>query len=85
MNANAAVSAAMEVRSELIEAASSITGVKPLVWLGDRRIFNKKDPAVGVSYLQALHKAQEDRGRFVASGSYRTPPMGKMHKGARPD
>ena len=83
MNANAAVSAAMEVRSELIEAASLITGVETsCLVLGDRRIFNKKDPAVGVSYLQALHKAQEDRGALVASGSYRTPPMGKMHKGA---
>ena len=83
MNANAAVSAAMEVRSELIEAASSITGVEAsCLVLGDRRIFNKKDPAVGVSYLQALHKAQEDRGALLASGSYRTPPMGKMHKGA---
>ena len=83
MNANAAVSAAMEIRSELIEAASLITGVETSgLVLGDRRIFNKKDPAVGVSYLQALHKAQEDKGALVASGSYRTPPMGKMHKGA---
>ncbi|GIR80473.1 MAG: hypothetical protein CM15mP82_0250 [Methanobacteriota archaeon] len=67
----------------MIEAASLITGVETSgLVLGDRRIFNKKDPAVGVSYLQALHKAQEDKGALVASGSYRTPPMGKMHKGA---
>ena len=83
MNANAAVSAAMEIRSNLIDAASELTGVERAdLVLGDRRIFNKKDPGAGVSYLEALHKAQEDKGALIASGSYRTPPMGKMHKGA---
>jgi CO/xanthine dehydrogenase Mo-binding subunit len=83
MNANAAISAAMEIRSELLKATSEITGAatESLV-IGDRRIFNKIDPAVGVSYLEALHKAQEDRGALVSSGSYRTPPMGRAHKGA---
>lgn len=83
MNANAAISAAMEIRNELLEATSEITGskIEGLV-IGDRRIFDKRDPAVGVSYLEALHKAQEDRGALVSSGSYRTPPMGRAHKGA---
>ncbi|MDP6985610.1 MAG: molybdopterin-dependent oxidoreductase [Candidatus Thalassarchaeaceae archaeon] len=83
MNANAAISAAMQIRSELIQATAEITGAEEggLV-IGDRRIFLKKDPAVGVSYLEALHKAQEDKGALVSSGAYRTPPMGKMHKGA---
>ena len=76
----------MEIRNELLEATSEITGskIRDLV-IGDRRIFNKRDPAVGVSYLEALHKAQEDRGALVSSGSYRTPPMGRAHKGAAPD
>ena len=83
MNANAAVSAAMQIRSELISAASEITGAdEQRIVIGDRRVFSKDDPSIGVSYLEALHKAQEDRGALVASGSYRTPPMGKMHKGA---
>ena len=83
MNANAAVSAAMEIRSDLITAASSILDLdESKLVLGDRRIFSKRNPEVGISYLEALHKAQEDRGALVASGSYRTPPMGKMHKGA---
>ena len=83
MNANAAVSAAMQIRSELIKAASEITGAdEKRIVIGDRRVFNKDDPSIGISYLEALHKAQEDRGALVASGSYRTPPMGKMHKGA---
>ena len=83
MNANAAVSAAMQIRSELIKAASEITGAdEERIVIGDRRVFSKDDPSIGISYLEALHKAQEDRGALVASGSYRTPPMGKMHKGA---
>ncbi len=83
MNANAAISAAMEIREDLLKATSEITGSEPdeLV-VGDRRIFQRKDPAVGVSYLEALHKAQEDKGALVSSGAYRTPPMGKTHKGA---
>ena len=83
MNANAAISAAMEIRKDLLKAASIITDTEigKLV-IGDRRIFDKKDPAIGVSYLEALHKAQEDRGALTSSGSYRTPPMGRAHKGA---
>ena len=83
MNANAAISAAMEIRADLLTAAAEITAAeeKTLV-IGDRRIYVKGDPAVGVSYLEALHKALEDRGALVSSGSYRTPPMGKSHKGA---
>ena len=83
MNANAAISASMVMRERLLEATSQITGedASKLV-IGDRRIYSKKDPTIGVSYLEALHKAQEDKGALVSSGSYRTPPMGKMHKGA---
>jgi CO/xanthine dehydrogenase Mo-binding subunit len=83
MNANAAISAAMEIRNKLLDATSKITGapLKKLV-IGDRRIFRKDDPAVGVSYLEALHKSQEEIGALVASGAYRTPPMGRAHKGA---
>jgi len=83
MNANAAISAAMQIRNELMQATAEITGVSESgLVIGDRRIFLKSDPAVGVSYLEALHKAQEDKGALVSSGAYRTPPMGKMHKGA---
>ena len=83
MNANAAISAAMEIRSELIKSTSEITGApEEKLVIGDRRIFRKDDPAVGVSYLEALHKSQEDRGALVSSGSYRTPPIGRAHKGA---
>jgi CO/xanthine dehydrogenase Mo-binding subunit len=83
MNANAAISAAMNIRDELISATAGITGADSArLVIGDRRIYDKRDPTIGVSYLEALHKAQEDRGALISSGSYRTPPMGRMHKGA---
>ncbi|MDP6378092.1 MAG: molybdopterin-dependent oxidoreductase [Candidatus Thalassarchaeaceae archaeon] len=83
MNANAAISAAMKIREELLAATTEITGADTnRLVIGDRRIYDKTDPAVGVSYLEALHKALEDRGALVASGAYRTPPMGRAHKGA---
>jgi len=83
MNANAAITAAMDIRQKLLDAAAEVTGapVEKLV-IGDRRIFRKDNPAVGVSYLEALHKALEDTGALVSSGAYRTPPMGRVHKGA---
>jgi len=83
MNANAAISAAMSIRDELIDATAKITGApRDRLIIADRRIHLKGDAAVGVSYLEALHKAQEDRGALVSSGAYRTPPMGRTHKGA---
>ncbi len=83
MNANAAISAAVEIRQRLLAATAEITGAdEATLIIGDRRIYDKRDPAVGVSYLEALHKAQEDIGALVASGAYRTPPMGRKHKGA---
>jgi len=83
MNANAAISAAMEIREKLLDAASTITGVSAdKLVIGDRRIYDKSDPTIGTSYLETLHKAQEEKGALVSSGAYRTPPMGRVHKGA---
>jgi len=83
MNANAAIGAALEIREKLLNSASEMLEVSPeLLILNDRRIYNKKDPAQGISYLDALHKSQEDTGALIASGAYRTPPMGGVHKGA---
>ena len=83
MNANAAIRAALEIREQLLKAAWEVLGYHPnnLV-LNDRRIYYKHDPAIGISYLKALHKAQEDKGALIASGAYRSPPMGVVHKGA---
>ena len=83
MNANAAIRAALDIREKLLDAAWDILGYHPnTLVINDRRIYYKHDPAIGVSYLQALHKAQEDKGALISSGSYRSPPMGGVHKGA---
>ena len=83
MNCNAAIKAACELRDKVMKAAWEITGYNPdVLVLGDRRIYYKHDPAVGVSWLEAVHKAQADVGSLIASGAYRTPPMGGVHKGA---
>ena len=81
MNANAAIRAALEIREKLLNAAWDILGYHPnTLVINDRRIYYKHDPAIGVSYLQALHKAQEDKGSLISSGAYRSPPMGGVHK-----
>ena len=73
MNANAAISAAMNIREKLLEAASLVTGVSSdKLVIGDRRIYDKREPTIGISYLEALHKAQEEKGALVSSGAYRT-------------
>ena len=83
MNANAAIRAAGELRDKVMKAAWEITGYHPdVLVIGDRRIYYRHDPAIGVSWLEAVHKAQADSGALIASGAYRTPPMGGVHKGA---
>ena len=83
MNCNAAIRAAIEMRDNVLKAAAEITGYHPdSLVLGDRRIYYKRDPAIGVSWLEAVHKAQADTGSLISSGAYRTPPMGGVHKGA---
>ena len=83
MNCNAAIRAAMEIREQLLNAAWDMLGYHPTTLvMVDRRIVYKHDPSIGVSYLQALHKAQEDKGALIARGAYRSPPMGGVHKGA---
>ncbi len=83
MNANAAIRAALEIKEKLLNAAWDALGYHPdTLVLNDRRIYYKHDPAIGMSYLEALHKAQEDKGALISSGAYRSPPMGGVHKGA---
>ena len=82
MNANAAIRAALEIREQILKAAWDLLGYHPnTLVLNDRRIYYKHDPSIGVSYLKALHKAQEDKGSLIASGAYRSP-YGRSVQGA---
>jgi 4-hydroxybenzoyl-CoA reductase subunit alpha len=84
MMGNAARKAAEDLRDQLIRAASTLTG-HPVHHLrvGLERIEVAHRPEVGVSYLEALHKAMERAGALTASGAYSSPPMGGTFKGAR--
>jgi 4-hydroxybenzoyl-CoA reductase subunit alpha len=84
MMGNAAREAAEALRAKLLAGASALTGTPVDRWkVGRERFESVDDPAVGVSYTEALHKAMEASGALQASGSYSSAPMGGTHKGAR--
>ncbi len=84
MMGNAARAAAEEVRGRLLAAAGELL-VRPVESLevAYERIQVRGEPTVGVSFLEALHKAMERSGALTASGAYNSPSMGGTFKGAR--
>jgi 4-hydroxybenzoyl-CoA reductase alpha subunit len=84
MMGNAARKAAEHLRDQLLRAAAQLTGysVERLV-VRQERIEVAHRPEIGVSFLEALHKAIESVGALSATGSYSSPPMGGTFKGAR--
>ncbi|MCI4331735.1 MAG: xanthine dehydrogenase family protein molybdopterin-binding subunit [Thermoplasmata archaeon] len=84
MMGNATRKAAESLRDQLVHAAALLTGYPPeRLEVGHERISVRHRPDVGVSYLEALHKAMERSGALLATGSYTSPPMGGEFKGAR--
>jgi 4-hydroxybenzoyl-CoA reductase subunit alpha len=84
MMGNATRQAAEALRAQLLHAAHELTGYPAgQLRVGHERIEVAHRPEVGVSFLEALHKAMEKTGALQASGSYSSPPMGGTHKGAR--
>ena len=83
MNANAAISAAMRIGEELLDATVEITGAERSGLIIEDGEYSKKDPAVGVSYLEALHKSQEDRGALVCLWGIQDTPYGEDAQGSR--
>jgi 4-hydroxybenzoyl-CoA reductase subunit alpha len=84
MMGNAARRAAESLRDQLLAAASALTGYPPeRLVVGHERFEVAHRPAVGVTFLEALHKAMEHTGALLATGAYSSPPMGGDFKGAR--
>jgi 4-hydroxybenzoyl-CoA reductase subunit alpha len=84
MMGNATRKAGEAMREQLLHAAALLTGYPTeRLEVGLERISVKHRPEVGVSYLEALHKAMERTGALLATGSYTSPPMGGDFKGAR--
>ena len=84
MMGNAARMAAESLRDQLLGAAAQLTGytVERLAVRLERYEVTHR-PEIGVSFLEALHKAIEPSGALTARGSYTSPPMGGSFKGAR--
>jgi 4-hydroxybenzoyl-CoA reductase subunit alpha len=84
MMGNAARSAAEQLRASLLAAAAELLG-RPMESLevAHERYQAKGEPAIGVSFMEALHKAMEHVGALTASGSYDTTPKGGTFKGAK--
>jgi 4-hydroxybenzoyl-CoA reductase subunit alpha len=84
MAGNAARKAAEEIRAQLVLAAARLTGypVEGFV-LRDEQVIYAPNPAIAVSYMEALTEALAKSGALIAKGAYTAaPPMGGKHKGA---
>jgi CO/xanthine dehydrogenase Mo-binding subunit len=84
MAGNAARKAAEEIRGQLVAAASRLTGHPPEGFiLRDEQLIYAPNPAIAVSYMDALTEALARSGALIAKGAYAAaPPMGGKFKGA---
>jgi 4-hydroxybenzoyl-CoA reductase subunit alpha len=84
MMGNAARSAAEQLREPLLGAAADLLG-RPVdaIEVAYERFQVRGEPTLGVSFMDALHKAMEPVGALTASGSFDTTPKGGTFKGAR--
>jgi 4-hydroxybenzoyl-CoA reductase subunit alpha len=84
MMGNAARAAAENLRDQLLRAAAALLG-RPTETLeiAFERVQVRGETDVGVTFLEALHKAMETSGALTASGAYNSPAMGGKFKGAR--
>ncbi|HEV2316210.1 MAG TPA: xanthine dehydrogenase family protein molybdopterin-binding subunit [Thermoplasmata archaeon] len=84
MMGNAARQAAERMRDELLRAGHELLGYPAgQLRVAHERIEVAHRPELGVSFLEALHKAMEKSGALLSSGAYSSPPMGGSFKGAR--
>lgn len=85
MAGNAARQAAEKIREKLVNAAQAMTGYPAVGFvLSDEEVIYAPNPAIRVSFDQALLKALEKNGALIAKGIYQSPPpMGGKYKGAR--
>jgi 4-hydroxybenzoyl-CoA reductase subunit alpha len=84
MMGNAARRAAESLLEQLRRAAAQLTGYPVDQIRRQHERFEVEHRAdVGVTYLEALHKAMEHTGALLATGAYTSPPMGGTFKGAR--
>ncbi|HYA58509.1 MAG TPA: molybdopterin cofactor-binding domain-containing protein, partial [Thermoplasmata archaeon] len=84
MMGNAAREAAEQLQRILLQAAGELLGVTAAeLEVAHERYQVRGRPEQGVPFMEALHRAMEDRGALTTSGNYRSQPMGGNFKGAR--
>ncbi|HTP53802.1 MAG TPA: xanthine dehydrogenase family protein molybdopterin-binding subunit [Thermoplasmata archaeon] len=84
MMGNAARSAALDLRGQVVRGAAALLGTPAEeLEVVHERIQRRGDPHHGVPFLEALHRAMEATGALTATGSYQTSPKGGSFKGAR--
>ncbi|HZI93176.1 MAG TPA: xanthine dehydrogenase family protein molybdopterin-binding subunit [Patescibacteria group bacterium] len=84
MAGNAARRAAEEIRKDLVGAASVLTGYPAEGFVPtDEKLVYAPDPAITVTFMDALAEAIKGKGALIARGCYAAaPPMGGKFKGA---
>src|SRR5439155_4654033 len=83
MAGNAAKTAAEKVRDRLLEAAAQTLHCDPDELVArDRRIFRRSRPADGLSFAQAVQRAEAEAGLVIATGSYTPPKLTGPYKGS---
>lgn len=84
MMGNAARSAALDLRRQIVGGAAALLGLPAEdLEVAHERIHRREHPETGVTFLAALHRAMEGPGALTASGSFQTSPRGGSFKGAR--
>jgi 4-hydroxybenzoyl-CoA reductase subunit alpha len=83
MMGNAARLAAEDIRRQLQQAASELTGhPKELFAMKDDELYNVANPSARVGFLDAVRKAMARKGALVARGAFNGTKMGGTFKGA---
>ncbi len=83
MAGNAAVEAAQQMRTRILEAVAERLEV-PVELLAARsgRIFNRERPEMGLEWVEAVRIAEAKWGLLLTSGSYRPPRLAGPYKGS---
>lgn len=83
MAGNAAVEAAQKLRATIFEAVAEKLKVPPArLMVRAKRVYDREDPARGVTWVEAIRAAEARFGLLAAVGSYRAPKLSGPYKGS---
>ncbi len=83
MTGNAALAAVRPLRQMILNAAAEALELPPeALTLANGRVYNLDQPAYGLSFQEAVQRAEAKYGTLGSVGSYTPPPRGGDYKGA---